>query len=177
MRKGLLAVVLSALWALAPDLSAQAAQRDKRAGPRERSVIDCHKARRNGTTCLACNIYFEARGEPISGQAKVAQVTLARRDSKHYPKTLCAVVWQPRQFSWTDDGRSDKVYDRDAWARALTLAGTMISEHRRGPATKAGTSKSMTGVLWYHSKKVKPKWARTMRRHATEGGHIFYRAR
>ena len=73
MRKGLLAVVLSALWALAPDVSAQAAQRDKRAGPRQRSVIDCHKARRNGTTCLACNIYFEARGEPISGQVKVTR--------------------------------------------------------------------------------------------------------
>ncbi|HIE75488.1 MAG TPA: cell wall hydrolase, partial [Gammaproteobacteria bacterium] len=51
--------------------------------------------------CLALNIYHEARGESHDGQVAVAAVTLNRMQSASYPDTVCGVVWQPHQFSWT----------------------------------------------------------------------------
>lgn len=56
--------------------------------------------------CLAKNIYHEALREPVQGQQAVAFVTVAR--SLHgtgYPKTICGVVFQGTQFSWTLDPR------------------------------------------------------------------------
>ena len=35
--------------------------------------------------CLALNIYFEARSEPIQGQIAIAEVTLNRVASTNYP--------------------------------------------------------------------------------------------
>ena len=62
--------------------------------------------------CLALNVYFEARGEPLDGQYAVAEVTMNRVASGRYPSTVCGVVyqkgWDPlrkRQvgaFSWTE---------------------------------------------------------------------------
>lgn len=165
---------LAALCALDDAASAQVAK-----ASRQNAVFDCNKARRDEISCLACNIYFEARGELMRGQTKVASVTMRRLVSPAYPRTVCGVVWQPYQFSWTHDGKTDKVYDGDAWARALFLAGTMVSDYRSGSKTRsyADTGKGMNGVLWYHSKKVKPKWSRKMRRYSTDGEHIFYRKR
>lgn len=51
--------------------------------------------------CLALNVYHEARGEPLDGQVAVAQVTMNRVASKRYPNTVCEVVYQKSQFSWT----------------------------------------------------------------------------
>jgi hypothetical protein len=53
--------------------------------------------------CLEKNIYNEARGEIDEGQLAVAFVTLARAQSKGFPSTICGVVYQNKQFSWTFD--------------------------------------------------------------------------
>src|SRR5919106_4678476 len=54
--------------------------------------------------CLARNVYYEARGEPIAGQYAVAEVTMNRKASPRYPKTVCEVVYQKEAFSWTELG-------------------------------------------------------------------------
>jgi spore germination cell wall hydrolase CwlJ-like protein len=54
-------------------------------------------------TCLADNVYNEARGESIEGQLAVALVTLSRTLFPEYPKDVCGVVYQKNQFSWTFD--------------------------------------------------------------------------
>ena len=48
--------------------------------------------------CLAEGIYFEARGEPESGQAAVAQVILNRVRNPAYPDTICGVVYQNKNW-------------------------------------------------------------------------------
>jgi len=58
--------------------------------------------------CGAQNIYHESRGESNLGQIAVAHVVRNRVESPKYPNTVCEVVWQPKQFSWTHDGRSDE---------------------------------------------------------------------
>ena len=53
--------------------------------------------------CLALNIYHEARGERVEGQIAVAHVTMNRVNHEKWPSTICEVVYQPKQFSWTHD--------------------------------------------------------------------------
>src|SRR5437773_4093390 len=45
---------------------------------------------RQNLACLARNVYFEARGEPAAGQYAVAEVTMNRKASRRFPRTVCA---------------------------------------------------------------------------------------
>ena len=42
--------------------------------------------------CLALNVYFEARGEPMTGKYAVAAVTLNRVVNPSFPGSICQVV-------------------------------------------------------------------------------------
>ena len=51
--------------------------------------------------CLAMNIYFEAKSEPVAGQYAVADVVLNRVNDARYPNSICKVVLQgPVRESW-----------------------------------------------------------------------------
>jgi N-acetylmuramoyl-L-alanine amidase len=120
-----------------------------------------------GAACLALNIYFEARSEPLLGQYAVAEVTLNRVASPDFPDTICEVVWERRQFSWTHDGKSDKPKNKDAWATALEVSTTMLDLTMEieivGP-----------DVLFYHSTSVNPYWAASFDERMAIGTHKFY---
>ncbi len=54
--------------------------------------------------CLAKAIFFEARGESYAGKVMVANVVLNRtKFGKPFSNTICGVIYQPRQFSWTSN--------------------------------------------------------------------------
>ena len=97
-------------------------------------------------------IYHEARGEDTLGQAAVAHVILNRVKSPLYPDTIREVVWQPDQFSFTNDGRSDRMTDLDAIGRAVDIA----------LAVSRGKIKDPTGgaLHYFAHQKVKPRWSR-----------------
>lgn len=102
--------------------------------------------------CLVANIFHEARGEDALGQAAVAWVTLNRVRHPDYPKTICGVVMQPEQFSWTGDGRSDRMTDLDAIGKAVEIALAVSRGRIQDPTG---------GALHYYAQdKVKPRWAR-----------------
>ena len=49
--------------------------------------------------CLAKNIYYEARGEPLHGKIAVAQVTLNRVTHRtQFEASICGVVYAKNQF-------------------------------------------------------------------------------
>src|SRR3546814_19287322 len=54
--------------------------------------------------CLAGAIYFESKGEPLSGQLAVANVIINRVESGRFPSTLCGVVTQRDQFQFVRGG-------------------------------------------------------------------------
>lgn len=125
--------------------------------------------------CLAENVYFEARGEPLDGQYAVAEVTLNRMHSKYFPKTVCGVVheqhWDPirkryvAHFSWTELG---PMYPQDtaAWKQAMAVAtATYDDTHQH----------VVPGALFYHAVDIRPSWAKAKRAVATIGNHVFYR--
>jgi spore germination cell wall hydrolase CwlJ-like protein len=114
--------------------------------------------------CLARNVYYEARGESPAGQYAVAEVTMNRRASPFYPKTLCEVVYQKSAFSWTE-GDVDAPAGPE-WRRALKIAEEVYYQ-RRAPA--------LPGVLHYHATYVRPDWSKDRVRVARIGRHVFYR--
>lgn len=122
--------------------------------------------------CLAKAVYFEARGESVSGQRAVARVILNRVDSKAYPNTICGVVFQNHtrrnacQFSFACDGHADVVREKQAWKRAQTVARDTV-EGRDIPG-------SVLTATHYHATSVKPRWASKLIRLSKIGSHIFY---
>ena len=133
------------------------------------------RRRENDLQCLAQNIYFEARGEPLEGQYAVAEVTLNRTRAQNFPHTICAVVhemrWDPSRrrtvadFSWTQLGGLS-ADDGPAWKRAMKVANDAYDDLHDPIAP---------GALFYHSTRVRPGWARSRTAIATIGNHVFYR--
>ena len=65
---------------------------------------------RDEISCLALNIYFEARNEPNEGKLAVSHVVMNRVMSSRFPGTVCKVIQQGGeirryrcQFSWWCD--------------------------------------------------------------------------
>jgi spore germination cell wall hydrolase CwlJ-like protein len=119
-------------------------------------------------TCLALNVYHEARGEPFLGQVAVAQVTINRVESPLYPDTVCDVVLQPHQFSWTGDGRSDRPLDQRAWKEALSVADMVLNYGLR-------VAEVEDDALHYHAAGVDPSWSAELAALTRIGNHRFYR--
>ena len=115
--------------------------------------------------CLAMNIYFESRNQSILGMVAVAYVTLNRVKSKRFPSTVCSVVWQSRQFSWTQDGKSDNPRDIVAFKHAQAVATATTLNLMVDPTL---------GALWYHTINSKPIWRIKLVPSVIIGNHIFY---
>ena len=115
--------------------------------------------------CLARNVYYEARGELLLGQYAVAEVTMNRRASPFYPKTVCEVVFQREAFSWTGQANLEAP-EGPAWQRAVRVAEDVYYQRRPG---------TMHGVIHFHATYVKPEWSKERERVARIGKHVFYR--
>ena len=144
--------------------------------------------------CLAQNVYFEAKSEPLAGQYAVADVVLNRVQDTRYPNTICEVVqegpikesWKTKQhkdlpdnqrimipirnqcqFSWFCDGRSDQVRDNDAWRKSQEIAYRIVTERKFRGVTEGSTH--------YHATYVSPAWRKDFDLVGRIGVHIFYR--
>jgi N-acetylmuramoyl-L-alanine amidase len=115
--------------------------------------------------CLAKNIYFEARGESSKGKIAVAQVTLNRvNHPQDFNKTICGVVYQPNQFSWTSMPKQ-AIRDTKQWQEALYIAKGMLS---------GKLFINNFNALYFHRHDVQPHWRKTKQRIKTIDKHIFY---
>lgn len=139
-----------------------------------------HWSNKTDFQCMIANLYFEARGEGIEGMKAVAKVTMNRVKSKRYPSTVCGVVFQRKQFSWTHQQKW-KAIDRIMQGNVSKLRGKDLQAYKNAViiASSAVENKinirSLDGSMFYHATYVKPKWARKMHRVAVVGTHVFYR--
>jgi spore germination cell wall hydrolase CwlJ-like protein len=123
--------------------------------------------------CLANAVYFEARSEPLRGQAAVAQVVLNRVRNPAYPKSICGVVYQNDswfnrcQFSFACDGRKDRVNEPSRFKVAKDVAMAVTAGKIFLPEVGSATH--------YYASYVNPGWARAMHKMTKIGLHIFYR--
>ena len=146
--------------------------------------------------CLAQNIYFEAKSEPLAGQYAVADVVLNRVNDTRYPNTICEVVYEgPIKESWKtkqdpDLPENERVYypkrnqcqfswivmvrqiqsQRDAWRTAQIIAYRILINQHRG--LTEGSTSSADYVAWAKSVPISRKNCNTYILHSMEKKHI-----
>lgn len=123
--------------------------------------------------CLTSAIYYEAGNEPEDGQRAVAQVVLNRVRNRHWPKTVCGVVYEGSertdfrcQFTFSCDGAMARMPNTAAWTRARHIAEQALGGSVYAPVGLA---------TFYHTLAVRPAWAASKQVVAIVGAHIFYR--
>ena len=148
-------------------------------------------------SCLAQNIYHEARGESYQGKIAVANVTMNRVRSKKFPGTVCGVVkqavhsrwWKKHhdrdvpvrhkcQFSWYCDGKSDAVVLTDhngnivkanmsAWIESQELARRALLNELPDITNNS--------THYFNPTLADPEWAYHYDQVAQIGNHVFHR--
>tara|TARA_R100000773_G_scaffold10988_1_gene10175 strand:+ start:1317 stop:1739 length:423 start_codon:yes stop_codon:yes gene_type:complete len=130
--------------------------------------------------CLAKNIYFEARNQPIVGQIAVAQVVINRVYDERFPNDVCEVVYQGQryswnkdipirdkcQFSWFCDGKSDEPKDKMAWEKSMMIAVGVY---------QGVLYDVVDGSTHYHSVDVLPSWSDSKQYIVRINDHVFYK--
>lgn len=117
-----------------------------------------------GLKCLSDNVYHEARGEGELGMRLVADVTLNRVLSSEFPSTICKVVYQRSQFSWTTQKRS--ITERSVYNTAKRIAKNAL--HRTA-------DKSKGALYFYGHRVVTPTWSWYKKTTVKHKSHTFMR--
>jgi spore germination cell wall hydrolase CwlJ-like protein len=97
----------------------------------------------------------------VQGKVMVAKVTLNRVASGNFRKTICGVVYQRGQFSWTKD-KYKPILDHSAWLNSLHIAKLVM----------LNPDYYKTTATHYHNLKVKPLWR--LKQTDKIGNHVFY---
>ncbi len=125
-----------------------------------------------GLECLAVAVFFEARDQPIEGQFAVAEVVMNRVVDNRWPNTICGVVFDDKQFSFTHDGKSDRIDaytdNTEDWRAAVTAREVAYQVFIEGYTEMTSTH--------YHTLSVRPSWAKHYKQDGRIGDHVFYTA-
>ena len=137
--------------------------------------------------CLAVNLYYEARNQPIEGQRWVLDVVRNRVESDTWPDTMCGVVKQRLQFSWYNSAKDWMPEDETEWygylkdqissysleVSALDEAVRLATWHYyQQPYDRTlGATHYMTWDLWTQHT---VSWGETLGIAGKVGDHIFF---
>ena len=128
-------------------------------------------------SCLARNVYYEARGESLEGQKAVALVTLNRVENSMFPDTICGVVNERKvvkgrtkcQFSWRCESHTNPRKAVRQSHESYQAALTAILEYET-----LTTTLITKDTLFFHAKHVRPFWRKVKQRLTRIDNHIFY---
>jgi spore germination cell wall hydrolase CwlJ-like protein len=115
----------------------------------------------NEIVCLSAIMFGEARGEPDIGKVAVAYTAINRKADPNYPKNICSIMKQPRQYQFIDYG----IPSQQQLAYLMPLAKAIL-EGRVDDPTR--------GAKWFHTKNMKPYWAKNKTIKVAYNNHIFY---
>lgn len=117
--------------------------------------------------CFTDNLYHEARGEPILGLVLVGESVINRKNDKRWPSTICKVIYQPKQYSWTSLPLK-KHKDEKLYKLLEDLAYIMLSKP---------TLENTTGINHYLRCDIRDKvdWWEEMEFLGAVGNHCFYK--
>ncbi len=126
---------------------------------------------------LSATVWGEARSEGEAGMRAVAHV-MVNRIGERFGEDLATVILAPKQFSVWNRGDPNRrlvlglVRDPD---RYVTDAAQWEAAQRIAREVLSGQSVDPTGgALFYHTRAVRPRWARYGVGRQTIGAHIFY---
>lgn len=124
--------------------------------------------------CLAKNIYYESRSQPLEGKVAVGLVTLNRVKDARFANTVCGVVHQKSrksggcQFSWYCHKVSPP--SRQDWLESLRVARELLYNRNVYGRLK----EKYANALYFHERRVRPRWAIKKYRVGSVGNHLFY---
>ena len=148
--------------------------------------VEVDKFRHTEATCLAKNMYYEARNQGLAGQLAVSLVVMNRVKDSRYTNTVCGVVeqgptresWKKNgtfypiknrcQFSWFCDGKSDDPKEPTTYKRLLDLALVLVYDDIQ-------IVDFTEGATHYHADYVYPAWRKSKTKTVEIADHIFYR--
>ena len=153
--------------------------------------------------CMAENIYFEGRAEPMVGKVAIGKVVMNRIEDTRFPNSICGVVkqgpvresWKTKkdpdldkkdrkyypiknrcQFSWWCDGQKDIIW-------ATYMNGEVIESNMTAWRDSinvalwlmSGELKDPTfgAVFYYNPNIAKPSWGAIYNETAIIGNHRF----
>lgn len=116
--------------------------------------------------CLAANIYHEARGERLEGMFAVGLVTINRKNDHRWKDSICGVVYQKHQFSWTGM-RNLPISNKFSWMLSNGIAIVLLKYQWAFQSFKA---------TYYVRKDLhhKIEWTRKVNYYGNIGNHSFY---
>ena len=116
----------------------------------------------NEMLCLSAIMFGEARGESDIGKVAVAYTAINRKADPSYPKNICQIMNQPYQYDFLNK-YGMPTQTQVAYLMPLAKA---ILEGKVDDPTK--------GAKWFHTKQIKPIWAKQKDIKLALGNHIFY---
>ena len=116
--------------------------------------------------CLTEAVYYEARNDTEKGQQAVADVVLNRVEHKAYPNSVCKVVYQKGQFSWSVN--KPAVKEKAAWEKAEKLAERKLK--RQYALVREDVTSGAT-----HFQKSEKGWKGTVKIGKIGKHHTFFR--
>jgi len=131
--------------------------------------------------CMAKNIFYEANGEPLNGQAAVARVVM-NRVSHGFGSNPCNVIYQATyvekeneygdmykaklcQFSWVCENKGEPNKNNPGYIKAKEIAYDVMAYNAYEDVVPKST-------LFFHNLHVDPLWP--YKQVAKIGNHIFY---
>jgi len=149
--------------------------------PVEKVVKVAKKVDPKQLACLAKNIYFEASGESLQGQAAVARVVV-NRITHGFGSNPCNVIYQSTivqkendegeiqkvklcQFSWVCENKAEPNKNSPKYTQASQIAYDVLAYDAYNDVVPKST-------LFFHNTTVQPAWP--YQQVKTIGNHIFY---
>ncbi len=138
------------------------------ASPRRPVAIVSDEDRR----CFAANLYYEAGGEGEQGLIAVGHVVLNRLAQRPAGTTLCAVIYERMQFSWTRNLRRYEIVlgNSTRWQQAIAVTDRVLAGETRDPT---GGATHFYSLISY--RKHGPSWARSRVETVRIVNHAFLR--
>lgn len=129
-----------------------------------KTEMDYNKA----VECLSLSMYHEARSkeEGKTGMLLTGLVILNRVRHNDYPDDVCSVVYAPRSFSWTKDGKSDRPKEIGSYRIAQSLAKELLTGKHSG--------KLPSTVLYFKQCGYASEFFSKLRMYTRHKGHCYY---
>lgn len=114
--------------------------------------------------CLAQVLYFEAKSEPMMGLEAVAATVFNRMTLPQYPRTVCGVIYQSQQYSWTANHAN--------WTRRPPKHFFALARNFMGMRSELA---QLYPVTHFHHYASRPHWSSSLDYYGQYGAHQFYR--
>jgi len=111
--------------------------------------------------CLEAVVFNETSGRKAQGSVLVGATVLNRMNNRHYPDSVCGVVYQRAQYT-----NVHRVNPDDINEQTKNVVQEIIKKYNEGNLNQE--------VIHFHNDSVSPAWASQKKIIAIIGNHIFY---